>query len=215
MAHYSINPLQTPEWETACLKTRRNLKSREKRLRQFNFKKSDKVLDLGCGDGLNITLLRKKGIKNVVGIDISPELLTLAKKNNPKNKFLIGSAQKIPFKAREFDVVLVDSVFHHLMEYPKAVSEIKRVLQSGGRLYFIEPHSSPLRGLLDFVSILPYSEHLPFIGNRAYAYREEIDLMTHWLNTENEFIETLEKNGFKEEFKRVDFLSIIASYKKD
>lgn len=214
MSYYSANPLQTPEWETACLKTRRNLKSRKKRLDQFKIRKSDIVLDLGCGDGLNITLLHKMGVKNISGVDISPELVALARKNNTKTKFKIGSAQKIPFKANEFDVVLVDSVFHHLMEYSGAASEIKRVLKPKGRLCFVEPHNSPIRGLLDFVSVIPGSEHLPFIGNRAAAYREEIDLMTHWLNTESEFIETLVKNGFKEEFKRVDFLSIIASYKK-
>lgn len=211
---YSANPHQTLEWEEACLKTRRNLKSRERRLRQFRIKNDDCVLDLGCGDGLNISILRQMDVDKVVGIDISKELLELAKQTNPGTKFYVGSAQKIPFKAESFDVVLVDSVFHHLMEYEDTAREIKRVLKRGGRLCFIEPHKSLLRSALDFVSILPGSQYLPFLGNRVVAYRQEIDLMTHWLKTENEFLKALERHGFKKKFCREDFLSIIACYNK-
>lgn len=209
---YSVNPHQTLEWETACLKTRRNLKSRERRLRQFGIKKGEHVLDLGCGDGLNISILRQKGVNKIIGVDISKELLKLAKDNNPGIKFYVGSAQSIPFAAGSFDIVLVDSVFHHLMEYEEAVKEIKRVLKPRGRLCFVEPHRSPLRALLDFVSTLPGSQYLPFIGNRAIAYREEIELMSHWLRTENEFLDTLERHGFKKKSCREDFLSIVACY---
>lgn len=214
MSCYKINPHQTLEWESACLKTRRNLKSREKRLRQFKINKSAFLLDLGCGDGLNIGILRKMGIRKLAGVDISQELLRFARANNPGIKFYVGSAQKIPFKAKSVDIVLVDSVFHHLMEYDKAILEIKRVLKPGGRLCFIEPHKSPIRSILDCVSVLPLSGHLPFIGNRAVAYREEIELMTHWLATEDDFLGTLLRSGFKEEFCREDFLSIIASYRR-
>lgn len=211
---YSANPHQTLKWEEACLKTRRNLKSRERRLRQFRIKSDDDILDLGCGDGLNISILRQMGINKVVGVDISNELLRLAKQNNPGVKFYVGSAQSIPFTARSFNVVLVDSVFHHLMEYNGAVREIKRVLKPRGRLCFIEPHKSLLRILLDLVSVLPGSQYLPFLGNRAVAYRQEINLMNHWLKTENEFLETLRRHRFKRKFCREDFLSIVACYSK-
>lgn len=172
------------------------------------------VLDLGCGDGLNIAILWKMGIKKMVGVDISGKLLQLAKRNNPKIKFYLGSAQKIPFKSNSFDIVLVDSVFHHLMGYEDAVKEIKRVLRKDGCLCFIEPHKSLLRSALDFVSVLPFSKYLPLIGNRAFAYQEEIELMSHWLRTEDEFLEALRQYGFKKKFLREDFLSIVACYSK-
>lgn len=180
----------------------------------FNIKKSDMVLDLGCGDGLNISLLHKMGIKKVVGVDISEKLLKMARANNPKAKLYLGSVQKIPFKANTFDIVLVDSVFHHLMKYGEAAKEIKRVLKKGGRLCFMEPHRSLVRNFIDFVSVLPLSNYYPFIGKRAKAYKEEIDLMSHWLETEEEFLSILEEEGFKKEFCKVVFLSIVACYKK-
>lgn len=214
MSIYKANPHQTLEWEDSCVETRRDLRSRRKKLDMFNLKKTDTVLDLGCGDGLNVSLLYEMGIKKVIGVDISDKLLKMAKVNNPKAKFYLGSAQKIPAKDSTFNIVLVDSVFHHLMEYGEAVREIKRVLKKEGMLCFMEPHKSFIRTSMDFVSTLPFSNYYPFIGKRAKAYKEEIDLMTHWLLTEDDFLSTLEEQGFKKKFYKVVFLSIVACYKK-
>src|SRR3989344_833127 len=100
---------QTKHWEEACVETRRSLTQRKRRLKLFRIKKTDRVLDLGCGDGLNIKILVQKGNKNVVGVDISRELLEEAKRLNPKAKFFQASAKKLPFKDSSFDIVLVDS----------------------------------------------------------------------------------------------------------
>ena len=78
----------------------------------------------------------------------------------------------------------------------------------------MEPHKSFLRGLIDFICVLPFSNYFPVIGKRAKAYKQEIVLMTHWLNTENEFLDTLKKYDFKKVFLMEDFLSIVASYRK-
>lgn len=214
MADYKINPHQTLEWEDSCVETRRDLKSREKRLKMFNIKKTDSVLDLGCGDGLNINILNKMGINNIVGVDISEKLLKMAKKINPKTKFYVGSAESLPFKASTFNIVLVDSVLHHLMEYEEPIKEVKRVLRKEGRLCFMEPHKSLLRSLIDFICVLPFSDYFPVIGKRAKAYKQEIELMSHWLATENDFLDNLTKYGFKKMFLIKDFLSIVASYRK-
>ena len=139
----------------------------------------------------------------------------MAKKNNPKSQFVIGSAEKLPFKKEEFDVVFVDSVFHHLFDYGIAIKEIKRVLKKRGILCFIEPHRSFLRSLLDFVCVLQVSKFIPFIKERRLAYLGEIKFMTHWLATEDEFLHVLEKRKFKEIFKMKEFLSIIGEYKKE
>ena len=214
MAHYKINPHQTLEWEDSCVETRRDLKSRNGRLRMFNIKKTDSVLDLGCGDGLNIMLLNNMGIKEVIGVDISKKLLKMAKANNPKTKFYVGSAESLPFRTNSFDIVLIDSVLHHLMEYEEPAKEIKRVLKKGGCLCFMEPHKSFLRSLIDFICILPFSDYFPVIGKRAKAYKQEIELMKHWLTTEDEFLDTLKKYGFKKVFLIEDFLSIVAAFRK-
>lgn len=205
---------QTNEWEDACVKTRRNTKRRSKRILEFGIKNADKVLDLGCGDGLNIMIFRENGIKNVIGIDISRNLVKIAQKNNPRNKFALGSAEKLPFKDGTFNIVFVDSVFHHLLKYDKAIKEIKRVLKKGGFLCFIEPHQSFARRVFDFITVLPLSSFLPFFKERRAAYFGEKHLMTHWLKTEDEFFSRLLSNGFEISFKRFSLLSVLGKYKK-
>ena len=205
---------QTVKWENACIKTRRNLGKREKRLSIFKINKKQKVLDLGCGDGLNITILKKMGIRNIVGVDISGKLIKEAKRLNPNVKFYTASSEKLPFGSESFDIVLVDSVFHHLMNYEKSLLEINRVLNPKGQLCFIEPHNSLLRSVYDRVCEMSLSKYVPFLKNRRDSYLGEINFMKHWLETEEMFYSNLEKFGFKKIVKRVDVLSIVGIYKK-
>ena len=50
-----------------------------------------KILDLGCGTGEHIKLLKDKDY-NVIGLDNSNEMLKIAKKNNPETRFILGNA---------------------------------------------------------------------------------------------------------------------------
>lgn len=211
----SINPWgQTRGWEEACVETRRNPEERKRRLHIFRIKRNEKVLDLGCGDGLNINILYKSGIKNISGVDIAPELIKSAKKLTPEAKFYFSSAEKLPFKNETFDVVMVDSVFHHFMKYDKALKEIKRVLKKTGRLCFIEPHRSLIRSIYDAVCELSISKYIPFLQKRRKSYLGEIKFMKHWLSTEKMFFSQLVKIGFKKKLHKVDILSIVAIYEK-
>jgi ubiquinone/menaquinone biosynthesis C-methylase UbiE len=205
---------QTQVWEEDCLKTRRSISQRIRRLKLFKIKRSDYILDLGCGDGLNISILRKMGRKKIVGIDISDELLREARRINPGVKVLLASAEKLPFKNNTFDIVLVDSVFHHLMRYGKTVKEIKRVLKPSGRLCFSEPHKSIFRMMYDYFSISPFARFIPFFKERGKAYLGEVKFMKHWLATEDYFCNQLKKEGFIERLHKVDILSIIGIYEK-
>lgn len=214
MAEQPVKTHQSKKWEVAYLNTRRNLKSRKKRLLLFDIKLKDTVLDLGCGDGLNTSILFDQGIKKVVGVDVSKILINRAKKNNPKLDFYIGSAESIPFKNEQFNIVLVDSVFHHLYDYDKAVKEIKRVLVPGGLLCFIEPHQSLIRRFLDLLCTWPVSKFLPVLRHRRITYLEEKDLMDNWLQTEHQFEEILITQKFKKIFQKQNFLSIVSEYKK-
>ncbi|QQG42233.1 MAG: class I SAM-dependent methyltransferase [Candidatus Woesebacteria bacterium] len=215
MISKSINTWdQTKHWEEACIETRRNPDERIRRLRFFRIKKKEKILDLGCGDGLNVHILYKKGVKNIFGVDISDALIKSAKRLTPKAKFYLASAEKLPFKDETFDVVLVDSVFHHFMKYRKALGEINRVLKKKGRLCFIEPHKSIVRSLYDAVCELPISKYIPFLKKRRISYLGEIKFMRHWLKTEDDFYETLTELKFVERLRKLDIMSTIGIYEK-
>lgn len=118
------------------------------------------VLDFGCGGGENSLLLASHGAQ-VFGIDISPELIEIAKErlavNNLKAEFRAASAYDTGLPDGSVDAVLCAAILHHL-EADKAQREILRVLKPGGVLIIEEPVRdsraySFLRGLI------PYSIH--------------------------------------------------------
>ena len=95
------------------------------------------ILDNGCGIGPTIEHLAGK---NVVGIDISTEAIRLAGKKT--DRVLVADSQKIPFADGTFDTVIARSVLHHLPDYEKGVSEIARVLRSGGEVVVTDPNKN-------------------------------------------------------------------------
>lgn len=96
--------------------------------------KGKKILDFGCGTGIYAKLLTSKGAK-VKGFDISPEMIKIAKTENPKLDLKIGTGNKIPFDEK-FDIVLASLVVHYFSDWNKMLREIKRVLKKGGIFVF-------------------------------------------------------------------------------
>lgn len=96
----------------------------------------EKVLDSGCANGRLFGLLKDKGV-DYYGIDISENLISIARKNFPEGKFQIANALDLPFPENFFDKVFSISVLHNIpsrefqIQYLK---ETKRVLKPGGLL---------------------------------------------------------------------------------
>lgn len=106
--------------------------------------KKIKVLEVGCGTGIlsNELLKAKKGIE-LVGIDLSGEAIKIAKKKNSdftKAKFIVGNTLSMSFKDNSFDLVIGNSILHHI-PLDKALTEIHRVLKPNGLIWFSEPNS--------------------------------------------------------------------------
>lgn len=200
-------------WEKECVQIRRNIWQRSRRLDFFMIKSSDVILDLGCGDGLNMKSLLEKGTGDLTGIDVSKDLLAQAEINVPSAKLYLASAEKLPFKDNTFDVVLVDSVFHHLINSPKALTEIKRVLKKNGFLCFSEPYNSLARKIFDRLTFSPLALVIPYLSKRQKAYLAEKKNLEYWLKNSDLFIKSLEED-FQKKFLKYDLLSIMGKYQK-
>lgn len=90
-----------------------------------------KVLDLGCGTGISTRQLANV-LDRVTGCDKDEKMLSVAKRHDlPDIKYIVGTAEKLPFKSETFNIIAAFSAFHWFMNR-EAVNEIKRVLISGG-----------------------------------------------------------------------------------
>ena len=98
------------------------------------------VLELGCGTGYFTQELARSGA-DVVAIDVSPELLEIARSNcsAPNIRYQIENAYALSYPEAVFDSVVGSSVLHHL-EIAAALRNIYRVLKPGGTIYFTEPN---------------------------------------------------------------------------
>lgn len=119
-----------------------------------------KVLDCCCGFGFTAVKCAKHGAV-VTGIDISPKMIELSRKNAELNgvidqtEFAVMSAQQIEYEDDSFDYVTGIGALHHL-NLELAGREISRVLKPGGVAVFIEPRI-PYRWLIFARSLMPVS----------------------------------------------------------
>lgn len=88
----------------------------------------DKGLDVGCGSGYGLKNAREAGY-NVYGIDLAPSARKRWEKLCIADYCVVGNILNLPFKDNEFDFVLCNDVFEHLLEedIPQALSELYRV----------------------------------------------------------------------------------------
>lgn len=103
-----------------------------------------KVLSAGCGDGSSTAW-----VKNLVGIDIDEKSIEIAQESFPKQTFLLGKVEKIPFPKEFFDTVLAMDVLQYSNE-DKALSEIYRVLKPGGVVLISVPRDFFAYKILDW-----------------------------------------------------------------
>lgn len=103
----------------------------------FKVKKGMKILDVGCGTGNFSIKLAKMGCK-VIGIDISEEMLNIAKEKAKKEaldiQFYKMDVYDLKFEDEYFDGVFSMAAFEFIKEPDKALNEIFRVIKKGGQI---------------------------------------------------------------------------------
>lgn len=94
------------------------------------------LLDCGCGPAPMLTLLHEKyPEKHYTGIDLTPEMIEVAKSKNMSDvKFIVGDCENLPFEDASFDAVICSQSFHHYPNVQDFFNSVYRVLRPGGRL---------------------------------------------------------------------------------
>lgn len=105
------------------------------RLVDFDAWPGKTILDVGCGVGNDLSRFRKGGAE-VVGIDLAPHSIQLAKDNFSQRglagEFLVMNGEAMTFENDSFDVVYCHTVLHFTPNPEKMLAEIRRVLRPGG-----------------------------------------------------------------------------------
>ena len=98
-----------------------------------------KVLDIGCGTGRWLRRYDDLGF-HATGIDLTAEMLLLARKYRTRSPLVGGESCRLPFKDARFDAVSDITVIQHQKRasQTQSIAEMLRVLKPGGRLILIE-----------------------------------------------------------------------------
>jgi ubiquinone/menaquinone biosynthesis C-methylase UbiE len=103
----------------------------------------ERAVDVGTGAG-TLALALAPLVREVVGVDLVPELLERARANAPANvTFVEGDATHLPFESGSFDLSCTRRTLHHIARPELAIAELVRVTASGGRV-FVDDQIAPV-----------------------------------------------------------------------
>ena len=153
-------------------------------VRACGVKPSDRVLDVACGTGDLTECFCRARPAEVVGVDFTPEMLTIAGRKGshrtrpdgePTPTYTQGDAMDLAFPDARFDVLSIAFGIRNVAEPARALREFRRVLAPGGRLAILEfatPRNPIVRVGHDLYTkrIMPWTATL-IAGDRSGAYR--------------------------------------------
>ena len=131
------------------------------------------ILDIACGTGVLFPYYYEKGVASVTGIDISTEMVKIAKEKFPGATVIKGDAEGFPFE-KEFDVIMIYNAFPHFMNPDALFENLDKYLKNGGRISVAHGMSKEKidlchKGIAKDVSIeLPQAEALAHLMNKYF-----------------------------------------------
>ena len=106
-----------------------------------------KILDVGAGPGF-LSILMKHSLQcSVEAVDLQQDVLFYEERFNKKGITIKASdfdQESLPYKDKDFDIVLLAEVMEHLKSPVRVLTEVKRVLKPGGYLILTTPNISQL-----------------------------------------------------------------------
>lgn len=147
----------------------------------------NKVLELCCGTGRFCKLFKKR---DYVGIDFSSNMLKIAKRDNPKSRFLVLDALKMNKLNEKFDTVFIVKAIKFIEEPELMIAQTNKILNNGGRLMIGYREKNILTSLMASISnfIRIFSNKRP--DKWTHGVGNEI------LHTHKNLKRQLENNGF-------------------
>ena len=91
------------------------------------------VLDVACGTGVLFPYYLQRNVKDITAVDLSPEMVKIAKSKFPQADVICGDAETITFD-RQFDTVMIYNAFPHFPEPEKVIENLAKAIKPNGRI---------------------------------------------------------------------------------
>lgn len=156
------------------------------------------ILDLAAGTGSSSIAFAKPGV-TVIATDFSEGMLAEGRKRHPELDFRFADATKLPFEKESVHAVTISFGLRNVVDVPKALSEMFRVVKPGGRVVICEFSKVTLPVFKQFygfylTKVLPKLSGLASKTPEAYSYLAES--IVAWPSQEG-LAEQLKTAGFE------------------
>ncbi|MBN1420481.1 MAG: methyltransferase domain-containing protein [Planctomycetes bacterium] len=205
--------MEREEIERNLVSSRRTIWLRRRKIRRVFARapRSGSILEVGCGDGLNLPLLRALGHCPVFGMDISA--LLLKRCPDRYDGVFIGDACLAGIRSESLDNIFVDSVLHHV-DVSGLVREAARILRPGGHLAFCEPSGGAIWRGINLLGRYALRHVSSLFRQRDENVRLERTLHETWFSRIPEMEGILAESGFEVTYWRKGALNVMCLARK-
>ncbi|HOK41434.1 MAG TPA: class I SAM-dependent methyltransferase [bacterium] len=163
----------------------------------FKLPKNEVLIDLGCGQGHLLKVLKDNNFTNFYGLDFDCKIL---KNNFVKDRVLNGNIIKLPFKNNSISNIIIMGTLHHLNsidEYKICLVECERILKKDGMLYIYEPANTIIRKISAFFLMSPISNLFTYSKNMRKLVEIEWQEYNYWLKNLENFYKIISDLNFQ------------------
>lgn len=148
-------------------------------------KKSEVIIDAGCGEGYYTNLIQKQTNVDIYGFDLSKDALKYAARQNKEIHYYLSSIFDIPMMDESCDLLL--NVFA-----PLANDEFYRLVKKGGYLIKVDPHHQHLKQMKDFLYDHVYENEVLDLNVKGFRL-ENYHEVTYQMSLDNRALNALFK----------------------
>lgn len=149
------------------------------------YKKGGTILDFGCSSGIFLEAINKysKYKWYCTGIDINKRSINIAKKNNIKASFILGTISNQKWKKNKFDVITCFDVLEHDIDLNETIRSLLRILKPGGVLVVQSPNYRSLMTYLcgenwDWWSVPDHVFHFSYTYLTKYLQKNNFTIIS-------------------------------------